>query len=760
MRSYSTKNLSGALSKSRAKAARQPQLLWGMVLLILLRFGSSLAYSVAIPTWESYDEPGHFGYAVHIATTGRTPQLDDPISNNERIQPPLYYYALAVFLKVSQSQVGGFRLPQLNPYFYYGTSGKNYAMHPDVLPPDQQQVELALRAARMISLLFSLIGVVFVQRAARLLWPRDPWLVLIATAVYALWPQSLFSSAVLSNDSPAAVMGAIVTYLVLRFHQATAKGVRPALGWALLSLLAIMIGIGVKLNLLVMFAPLLIVVLISASLRLIVITVMAGAAAALGSLFVLTQSAAFLFPFASGSAGPTPLLSLIQHATSPDAIPFIRQALSYSFDSAFGLFGWGNVAFPDWLQTIWQLAVAVAVIGLLIGVISRRNLPSWRWLIVLVALLLATLGGTLTLALLYQSIHLMPGRYLLPALPAFSLLLVIGWSAIRWPRGLRIWRVLPTGATACLVILALLVPPTIITPAYAHPLFVDESAIPDKRSVALGPGIEMLGYRVLTPSVYVNDSVQVEVYWRSDYPIYENYTVQIEVIGPDGQGYGILDTYPGDGNYPTTDWMVGQPFKDHYGVRVRSNFPTPGVGHIKISVSYNKPATVSNIFGAFAVNTHDVPSLNNAISANTAARFGDHLLLRDAQTQLSDPHTLAVNLLWQASGAMPDGTVFVHVVDPQGVMLAQKDTPPLQGAYPTSAWLADDVVSDSYNVMLPTLPAGLYTVQVGVYDAAIARWPLSYSDAHIAQNDILTLTQMQVDAQGTITLQALYPPSR
>ena len=107
MRSYSTKNLSGALSKSRAKAARQPQLLWGMVLLILLRFGSSLAYSVAIPTWESYDEPGHFGYAVHIATTGRTPQLDDPISNNERIQPPLYYYALAVFLKVSQSQVGG-----------------------------------------------------------------------------------------------------------------------------------------------------------------------------------------------------------------------------------------------------------------------------------------------------------------------------------------------------------------------------------------------------------------------------------------------------------------------------------------------------------------------------------------------------------------------------------------------------------------------------------------------------------------------------
>jgi len=78
---------------------------------------------------------------------------------------------------------------------------------------------------------------------------------------------------------------------------------------------------------------------------------------------------------------------------------------------------------------------------------------------------------------------------------------------------------------------------------------------------------------------------------------------------------------------------------------------------------------------------------------------------------------LELVLHWQAQQKMDvDYTVFVHVVGPDGQILAQRDAPPDRGAYPTSLWTVGEAVADPVRVPLPPdLPDGPLQMVVGMY---------------------------------------------
>ncbi len=81
--------------------------------------------------------------------------------------------------------------------------------------------------------------------------------------------------------------------------------------------------------------------------------------------------------------------------------------------------------------------------------------------------------------------------------------------------------------------------------------------------------------------------------------------------------------------------------------------------------------------------------------------------------------TLHLTLLWQALARMQDDySVFVHLVSPEEIIVAQTDTHPGLGNYPTSTWPVGVVVQDVYPVTLPAtaLAPATLSVVVGVYD--------------------------------------------
>ena len=81
--------------------------------------------------------------------------------------------------------------------------------------------------------------------------------------------------------------------------------------------------------------------------------------------------------------------------------------------------------------------------------------------------------------------------------------------------------------------------------------------------------------------------------------------------------------------------------------------------------------------------------------------------------------TLAVGLHWQALAApAADYVVSVQVLDEDGRLVAQHDSPPMEGNYPTSFWEPGETVLDDHHVPLPAgLRPGTYRVMVVVYAA-------------------------------------------
>jgi hypothetical protein len=78
---------------------------------------------------------------------------------------------------------------------------------------------------------------------------------------------------------------------------------------------------------------------------------------------------------------------------------------------------------------------------------------------------------------------------------------------------------------------------------------------------------------------------------------------------------------------------------------------------------------------------------------------------------------LCIELNWNTLRTpVADYTVYVHVLDSNGQLVAQNDMQPRNGYAPTSSWTAGTALTDRHGVILPAaLPAGEYAIRVGLY---------------------------------------------
>lgn len=99
-----------------------------------------------------------------------------------------------------------------------------------------------------------------------------------------------------------------------------------------------------------------------------------------------------------------------------------------------------------------------------------------------------------------------------------------------------------------------------------------------------------------------------------------------------------------------------------------------------------------------------------------AASFGGQIELLGVDRLVRGPDTLELDLLWRAQRAPEhDYSVFVHVLDAGGRLIAQSDGFPWKGANPTTAWEPGQPVPDSYRLPLPVGWGGPLRVIAGLY---------------------------------------------
>lgn len=104
-----------------------------------------------------------------------------------------------------------------------------------------------------------------------------------------------------------------------------------------------------------------------------------------------------------------------------------------------------------------------------------------------------------------------------------------------------------------------------------------------------------------------------------------------------------------------------------------------------------------------------------------------------------------VRVVWQPE-TTPEQRykIFLHVLNSEGNLVAQRDSEPVGGSRPTTSWLPSEWIEDNHGLLLPVdLPPGRYTIRMGLYDALdpTIRLPVT---GHGPDGDGITL--------GTITI--------
>ena len=112
---------------------------------------------------------------------------------------------------------------------------------------------------------------------------------------------------------------------------------------------------------------------------------------------------------------------------------------------------------------------------------------------------------------------------------------------------------------------------------------------------------------------------------------------------------------------------------------------------------------------------------DESMETATDFNFGDEVQLagfsvEDAEEFVpGDP--VLLTLFWTTDRALENAyTVFTHVTDSDGNVVAQADRQPVGGSRPTNSWQVGEMIVDSYAILLPEdVAPGEYRLRVGLY---------------------------------------------
>ena len=109
-------------------------------------------------------------------------------------------------------------------------------------------------------------------------------------------------------------------------------------------------------------------------------------------------------------------------------------------------------------------------------------------------------------------------------------------------------------------------------------------------SVTFGDKARLLGYDVKKPAN--QQEVKLTLYWQAMQEMDKNYTVFRHVVGPGGKPVGQKDSWPREGDYPTSFWMRGEVVTDEVVIPFSTE---TGPGEYRIELGLYDAATLERL---------------------------------------------------------------------------------------------------------------------------------------------------------------------
>lgn len=276
-------------------------------------------------------------------------------------------------------------------------------------------------------------------------------------------------------------------------------------------------------------------------------------------------------------------------------------------------------------------------------------------------------------------------------------------------------------------------------------------------NVQLPGQANLTGCRYWPERVTPGGAVYVTLFWQAPHPIGNSFQPVVRVVSPDdGTAWAQLDG--STRRSVLADWrQTGWIAVERFVLTTTADIP---IGAYNLDLAALTPDRER--FLPFYQN-EDTSPLDRVILGTVIvpwkgemgqaqpvdARFGEQIKLTalDAPDSLAPGAEFDVTLYWEAQHP-PDNdyVVFVHLLDAEGQIAAGHDGPPLEGRYPTTAWLPGDVVPDTHHLALPAAaPPGAYRLQVGMYTwPSLERLPVWDSQGAEQADRAIVLQSIQV----------------
>lgn len=238
--------------------------------------------------------------------------------------------------------------------------------------------------------------------------------------------------------------------------------------------------------------------------------------------------------------------------------------------------------------------------------------------------------------------------------------------------------------------------------------------------------IRLVAYELSDTVLHPGQPLAITLYWQAILPVEEDYLIFNHLFGLDGTTLGMAEELP---SRPTSRWLFGQVITTTHQIRTDTALPAPALATLDIGLydaehkslsttdrdGQRVPVTLTRLkFIPVAWPSQPPPIADDAL-------FGDSLLLEGHalfEANLTPGSTLKLQLWWQALAPVgTDYTVFVHLLDAAGNIVAQGDSVPVGGRYPTSVWEVGEQIIDPRAITLPAeLMPGQYRLIVGLYN--------------------------------------------
>ncbi len=285
----------------------------------------------------------------------------------------------------------------------------------------------------------------------------------------------------------------------------------------------------------------------------------------------------------------------------------------------------------------------------------------------------------------------------------------------------------PQGVDALLGTVSIIPPRRLLLPA----------ALPRQRTldVLFDNRLKLVGDTVPTRTLKTGDALAVSLFWQGaadDLPPLVTW-VQLQ---SDAGALAVSERPPA---YPTDRWRRGTLLRDVHRLRIPADLP-PGEYRLAVGVLTADKIRLKTgggdqvDLGAVTIlarpHNFSPPEMANSMQADFggAALVGFNL----APSELRAGDALDLTLFWRGeNGFSREWAIFAHLIDAEGNIRAQTDSFPVDGTFPTTAWVNGEFITDRRAIVLPAgVPSGEYRLEVGLYDPrTFERVPVGGGDA-------------------------------